>query len=380
MKIGILCYPTFGGSGVVATELGHELALRGHDVHLFSYAPPARMDAFAERMRLHEIEVSSYPLFKYPPYELALASRLAEVAEEEKLDLVHAHYAIPHTLAALLVQDILRPAPLPVVTTLHGTDITVVGGDPSYKRVTRYALGRSDAVTSVSEYLKNETYRVFGVQREIEVIPNFIDPERFHPQAAPRIRGCFSKGPEAVLMHVSNFRPVKRSLLVIEAFPQVLARHKATLVMVGDGPERGPCEARARELGIRDRVRFLGSQADVENILPAADVFVLPSEYESFGLAVLEAMASGVVPVATKAGGLPEVVRDGVDGVLVPEAEMAGLGDRIADVLDDPERLARMKAAAREGATVRFHRDDVVARYEALYESLLAPAPRSASR
>jgi N-acetyl-alpha-D-glucosaminyl L-malate synthase BshA len=371
LKVGIVCYPTYGGSGVVATELGRALAERGHEVHVFSYAPPARMDAFTERLHLHEVAVSSYPLFRYPPYDLALSSRLAEVSEDQGLDLLHVHYAIPHAVAALLVQDMLRPRPLPVVTTLHGTDITVVGQDPSYKRVTRYALQRSDAVTSVSEYLRARTETVFGAGRPITVIPNFVDVERFRPERRAAVRACFSRGAERVLMHVSNFRPVKRPVKAVEAFAHVAARLPSTLVMVGDGPERAACEARASALGLKDRVRFLGPQADVENLLPAADLFLLPSEYESFGLAALEAMACGVVPLVTAAGGLPEVVRDGVDGVLVPEGEIDSLGERALALLSDPGRLAEMGVRARETAAVRFARDGVLDRYEALYRDLV---------
>ncbi len=374
MKIGVVCYPTFGGSGVVATELSRAVADHGHEVHLFSYAPPARLDPFTEGLRLHEVEVSSYPLFKYPPYDLALSSKLAETVEDEDLDLVHVHYAIPHTVAALLVKAILHPRPLPVVTTLHGTDITIVGQDPSYARVTRYALDNSDVVTCVSSYLRDETRKTFDTDRDIEVIPNFVDTERFRPGESPGVRRCFAKGGEFVLMHVSNFRPVKRATLVVEAFARVIQDHPATLVMVGDGPDRSTCEARAAELGVKDRTRFLGSQADIEHLLPAADVFLLPSEYESFGLAALEAMASGVVPVVTNAGGLPEVIQDGVDGLLIEASEVDAMGARISALLADPERLTAMRAAARTAAIERFHRDTIVQRYLGVYESVLSPA------
>jgi N-acetyl-alpha-D-glucosaminyl L-malate synthase BshA len=372
VKIGIVCYPTYGGSGVVATELGHGLALRGHEIHLISYAPPARMPAFDERMRFHEVEVSSYPLFRYPPYEVALASRLAEVVEDAGLDLVHVHYAIPHTLAALLVKDVLRPRPLPVVTTLHGTDITVVGQDRAYARITRYALERSDVVTSVSRYLEERTRQVFGVTREIVVIPNFVDPARFHPEDAPRARRLFAVTGERVVMHVSNFRPVKRALGVVEAFARIVKRLPATLVMVGDGPDRPACEARVAALGLKHRARFLGAQEHVQDLLPAADLLLLPSEYESFGLAALEAMACGVVPVTTAAGGLPEVIHDGVDGILVPEERIDHLGDAAADLLLDSGRLEAMKVAARRAAEEHFSRDAILPRYETLYEGLLA--------
>ncbi len=378
LSIGILCYPTFGGSGVVAVELAHGLARRGHVVHLFSYAPPARHDPFAERVHLHEVAVSSYPLFRYPPYDLALTSRVAEVAEDEGLDLIHAHYAIPHTMAALTVKDMLRPRSVPVVTTLHGTDITVVGQDPSYKRVTRYALTRSDRVTSVSNYLADETRRVFDVDRPIDVVPNFVDGERFRPARPSPLRACFAPAGESVLIHVSNFRPVKQTPLVIDAFKVVAEARPATLVMVGDGPDRAACEARVQAYGLRSRVRFLGSQTDVENLLPAADLFLLPSRYESFGLGALEAMASGTVPIATRAGGLPEVIEDGVTGILVPPEELSTMGRRALDLLAAPDRLASMAAAARQLAVQRFARDPVVARYEAIYRDVLAADSRRA--
>ncbi len=346
------------------------MAERGHEIHLLSYAPPARLDSFHERIHLHEVAVSSYPLFKYPPYDLALASRLAEVAEDASLDLVHVHYAIPHTVAALLAKEVLG-RPLPVVTTLHGTDITVVGQDRSYKRVTRWALRNSDAVTCVSAYLRAQTEEVFGIESGMDVIPNFVDTQRFDLNRDLAVRGCFSKRSEKVVMHISNFRPVKRATLVVEAFADIAAAGPATLVMVGDGPDRGACERLARKLGLKDRVRFLGAQADIEHLLPAADVFLLPSEYESFGLAVLEAMACGVVPVATRAGGLPEVIRDGEDGVLVPESEMDKMGVLAAELLADDARRTRMAAAGREAAVGRFGRDGVVSQYEAVYRGVL---------
>lgn len=376
LAIGILCYPTFGGSGVVAVEVAQGLAQRGHRIHLFSYAPPARHDPFDERVHLHEVAVSSYPLFRYPPYDLALTSRLAEVAEDVPLDLVHAHYAIPHAMAGLAAKDMLRPQPLPVVTTLHGTDITVVGQDPSYARVTRYALARSDRVTSVSAYLAEETRRVLDVQRPIDVVPNFVDAERFHPARPSPLRRCFAPGGEAVLMHISNFRPVKQTLLVVDAFAYVAERRPATLVMVGDGPDRAACEARVQASGLRSRVRFLGAQSDVENLLPAADMFLLPSRFESFGLAALEAMACGAVPLATAAGGLPEVIEDGVTGRLIPSEELDSMGRVACELLDDRPRLEAMGRAARQAAITRFGRDAVLDRYEAIYREVVAEAAR----
>lgn len=371
LAIGVLCYPTFGGSGVVAVELAQALAQRGHAVHLLSYAPPARLDAFDERVHLHEVAVSSYPLFKYPPYDLALASRLAEVAEAVPLDLVHAHYAIPHTMAALTVKDVVHPRPLPVLTTLHGTDITIVGQDPSYARITRYALGRSDAITAVSEWLAATTVAMFGSERKIEVVPNFVDGRRFRPELDGTARRCFAPNGQMVLMHVSNFRPVKRAHRVIEVFARVAPRVSSTLVMVGDGPDRPACEELTRTLGLRSRVRFLGAQTDIERLLPAAHVFLLPSEYESFGLAALEAMACGVVPIATATGGLPEVVDHGQTGLLVPADDLESMVDATMELLDNRTRLATMSVAAREAAVGRFGRERIVDRYEAICRRLV---------
>ncbi|MFM8979233.1 MAG: N-acetyl-alpha-D-glucosaminyl L-malate synthase BshA [Planctomycetia bacterium] len=371
MKVGIVCYPTFGGSGVVATELARGLAGREHEVHLFSYAPPARLPDLPGRITFHEVEVSTYPLFRYPPYEVALASRLTETAEEAGLDLVHVHYAIPHALAALLVKDILAPRALPVVTTLHGTDITVVGQDRSYRRVTEHALTRSDAVTAVSGWLRDETLKVFGCTRTIDVVPNFVDTERFQPRA-PGLEGdlrrkAWAAPHEALLVHVGNFRPVKRARRVVEAFAQVQAARPGRLLMVGDGPERAECEALARTLRVHERVRFLGSTARIEDLLPLADLLLLPSEHESFGLSALEAMACGVVPVASRAGGLPEVVDDGSSGLLVEGGESAAMAAAALALLEDAPRRAAMAAAARRAAVERFSPERALDRYEAIY-------------
>lgn len=367
MKLGVVCYPTFGGSGVVAVELARGMVERGHDVHLFSYAPPARMPDVHERMTFHEVEVATYPLFRYPPYEVALASRLTETAEAVGLDLLHVHYAIPHTLAALLVKDILAPRPLPVITTLHGTDITVVGQDRSYRRVTEHALKRSDVVTAVSMWLREETIKVFGCSRPIEVVPNFVDVGRFKPRESGVRRLVFAAPDERLLVHVGNFRPVKRAERAVEAFAHVAARLPARLLMVGEGPERAACEARARALGVRERVRFLGAQPNVEDLLPLTDVLLLPSEHESFGLAALEAMACGVVPVVSRAGGLPEVIEHDVTGLLVEDGDARRMGEAAALLLADPARMARMGSAAREAAVGRFAPSAALDRYEAIY-------------
>jgi N-acetyl-alpha-D-glucosaminyl L-malate synthase BshA len=372
VKVGVLCYPTPGGSGVVATELALALSDRGHEVHVLSYAPPLRLRPDEHRVRWHEIEVTSYPLFRYPPYDVALASRLAEVVEEEGIDVVHAHYAIPHALAALLVRDVVQNRRLPVVTTLHGTDITVVGQDRAYARITAHAIRSSDAVTAVSEYLRAETDRVFGALRPIDVVPNFVDPDRFTPGRDPVRRAALAKTGQSLLLHVSNFRPVKRALSCVDVLAAVRKERDAVLVMVGDGPDRAACEDRARRLGIRDCVRFLGSQAEVERLLPLADLFLLPSEYESFGLAVLEAMACGTVPLAFASGGLPEVVTSGEDGLLLPPHEDAAMARAALELLGDDARRKAMGEAARASAVTRFATSKVVPLYEEVYRRAAA--------
>lgn len=372
MRIGVVCYPTAGGSGVVATELAIALADRGHQLHVISYAPPVRLPALDDRIRYHEVEVASYPLFRYPPYDAALASRIAETAEEEGLDLVHVHYAIPHALAAVLAREVVAPRRLPVVTTLHGTDITIVGQDRAYARMTRHAIRSSDAVTAVSQWLRTETDRVFGPTRDVDVVPNFVDPERFAPRADPARRRALARPGEALLVHVSNFRPVKRAVSAVEVLATVHAQRPAVLLMVGEGPDRAACEARARELGVRERVRFVGAQTEVESLLPMADLFLLPSEFESFGLAVLESMACGTPAVAFAAGGLPEVVTDGVDGRLVAPCDDAAMARAVLDLLEAPERLRALSEAARATAVGRFSRDRVVPLYEAVYARALA--------
>jgi N-acetyl-alpha-D-glucosaminyl L-malate synthase BshA len=371
MRIGIICHPTPGGSGVVAVELGLALADRGHDVHVLSYAPPLRLRAGDGRVRFHEVEVSTYPLFRYPPYELALASRLTEVATEEGLDVVHAHYAIPHALAAILARDVVAPRRLPVVTTLHGTDITVVGQDRSYAPMTCWALKRSDAVTAVSEWLRAETDRVFGRTVPIDVVPNFVDLVRFKPARDPVRRRAYALPTETLFVHVSNFRPVKRSVAAVEIFARVVRERPAVLLMVGDGPDHAVCEERARQLGIRERVRFLGARTEVEELLPLADLLLLPSEFESFGLAALEGMACGAVPLAFASGGLPEVITSGVDGVLAPPLADEALAGLALELVLDPARRAAMAKAARATAEARFSIERIVPIYEAIYRRVV---------
>src|SRR5690349_8321406 len=329
MKVGITCYPTYGGSGIVATELGLELANRGHEVHFISYANPIRLDPDVPRIHYHEVEVSNYPLFQYPPYCLALASRMAEVAEDYKLDLLHVHYAIPHSIAALLAQQMLETQRrLPFITTLHGTDITLVGMDRSYFPITKFSIEKSDGITSISANLRDQTYEIFGVRNEIRVIHNFVNVEMYKP-LADRPTG------EKRLMHISNFRPVKRVMDCIAILAEVLKQTPAHLYMVGDGPDRPAAHGLAKQLGIEQHVTFMGKQDHVERIIPQMHVLLMPSEMESFGLAALEAMACGVPPVATRVGGVPELVTHGVDGFLEPVGDISAQAARAIELLTD---------------------------------------------
>ncbi len=372
MKIGITCYPTFGGSGVVATELGIALARLGDDVHFISYALPSRLGMFHERVHFHEVTVTSYPLFDpYPPYTLALATKMAEVAAYEKLDVLHVHYAIPHAISAHLAQQILGSSSLKVVTTLHGTDITLVGRDASYLPITRFGIEVSDGVTAVSQWLKEETARNFSTDKPIEVIPNFVDTQRFHRQNEA-FRHMFGWTEEKLLCHVSNFRPVKRVLDVLEIFARVVKLIPSRLIMVGDGPDRSHAEAFCREHGIANRVFFVGNVPNLEEIVGAADLFLLPSESESFGMAALEAMACEVPVISTSTGGVPEVVTDGVNGFLLPIGDVEGMADCAIRILSDPAVRERMGAAGRAAAMEKFDVTHVVPRYREMYERVIA--------
>jgi N-acetyl-alpha-D-glucosaminyl L-malate synthase BshA len=370
VRIGIACWPTFGGSGAVATELGLALADHGHEVHFMTYAPPVRLDTLRRDVHFHPVTVSAYPLFKYPPYDLALASKMAEVAEQHALDLFHVHYAIPHAMAALRARDLLGGKGPPIVLTLHGTDITMVGVDPAYRRTTRWAIDRCDRVTAVSQWLVDETIRVFQPHRAMRRIPNFVDLARFRPGCPEGFHERLAGEGEAVLMHVSNFRPVKRVPDAVRVFAKVAAARPARLVLVGDGPERPRVEEEARALGVEDRVSFLGERVEVDRLLPAADLFLLPSESESFGLAALEAMACGVPVVGTRTGGLPELVEDGVGGRLRSVGDVDGMAAFAGDLLADPARHAAFREAARARAA-QFDRADVVRLYEDLYVEAL---------
>ena len=376
MRIGITCYPTYGGSGAVATELGLELARRGHDIHFVSYASPFRLRGFAERVTFHEVTQLEYPLFEQSsPYALALAVKQHEVAKREQLDLMHVHYAIPHAATAWLAKQMLEHEGLhlKIVTTLHGTDITLVGQDPSYYTLTKFSIEQSDAVTAVSAYLREETYRAFGCgDCEVRVIPNFISAADYHPPTDDSFRRRLApKGGGRVLVHVSNFRPVKRIGDVVKIFAGVRKQLPATLVLVGDGPDRDATEQQVDSLGLRKDVRFLGKVESVGDVLRGADLFLLPSATESFGLAALEAMACGVPVIASAAGGIPEVVEDGKTGFLAPPGDVATMVDRSLRVLGSADEHSRLKqnAAAR---ALDFSADKVVPRYEALYEEVLS--------
>ena len=374
MKIGITCYPTYGGSGAVATELGLKLADRGNEVHFFSYAQPFRLDGFRERIFFHEVVMDQYPLFEHSPYSLALAVAIHETASKQGLDLVHAHYAIPHATSAWIAREMLLPErELPVVTTLHGTDITLVGIQPSFQSITRFSILRSQGITAVSEFLREETVRGFGVPAErIKVIPNFIDTGRYRRGREPCYRSSLAPGGEKIVMHVSNFRPVKRVMDVVEVFARLLRFVPARLVLVGDGPDRPRARERAEELGVEDKVLFLGKHASVDELLSCCDLFLLPSESESFGLAGLEAMACGAPVVASSAGGLPEVVVDGESGHLLPVGDVEGMAAAAVAILSDETTWRRMSASARETAVSRFEADMVVPVYEDFYREVIA--------
>ncbi|MGA2535633.1 MAG: N-acetyl-alpha-D-glucosaminyl L-malate synthase BshA [Terracidiphilus sp.] len=378
MRIGITCYPTYGGSGVVATELGIELAAMGHEVHFISYSQPFRLSGRDQGIFYHEVPVSSYPLFEFPPYDLALASRMAEVAEFNGLDLLHVHYAIPHSVSALLARQMLaaRGRRLPFVTTLHGTDITLVGLDRSYLPITRYAIQESDGVTSISQYLKDKTLQDFDVTRGIEVVPNFVNCDVYTPikdeQARAEARRRLACADEAILMHLSNFRAVKRVVDVVKIFAQVVAETPARLVLVGDGPERSAAEWLARDLKIHEKIHFLGKQDRVNELLPLADLLLMPSELESFGLAALEAMACKVPSIATRVGGVPELIDDGETGLLFKVGDVDAMAKGALGLLKNKSRLEAMREAGRRTAQTRFCSTLVVPQYVRYYESVIA--------
>jgi len=376
MKIGITCYPTYGGSGVVATELGLELAQRGHQVHFISYAQPIRLSGPQPNIHYHEVEVSRYPLFDYPPYDLALASRMAEVAELYDLDLLHVHYAIPHSVSAMLARQMLAARPrgrrLPFVTTLHGTDITLVGLDRSYLPITRFSIEESDGVTAISEYLRERTMKEFDISNHIEVIPNFVNCDLYcRDKEAGARRAEYADVNEKVLVHLSNFRPVKRLTDVIEIFDRVQKQVPSKLLLIGDGPDRSQAEWLTVQKGIHEKVIFLGKQDQVSEKLAMADVMLLPSQLESFGLAALEAMACQVVPIATRVGGLPEVVDHEKNGYLADVGDVETMARYAVQLLTDDAKLQRISKAARAGAQARFCASKIIPMYEEFYRRVM---------
>lgn len=380
MKIGITCYPTYGGSGVVATELGIELAARGHQVHFITSSQPFRLTGREANIHFHEVSVSTYPLFEYPPYDLALATRMAEVADFYSLDLLHVHYAIPHSVSALLASQMLeahslvaRRRKLPFITTLHGTDITLVGLDPSYLPITRFAIERSHGVTAISSHLRDRTREAFGIDGEIEVIRNFVNCDLYsrRPELVAEMRPRFADPGEHLFVHLSNFRPVKRVLDVVEVFARVAKVLPARLMLIGDGPDRSAAEHLALRHGVQDRIHFLGKQDDVHDLLPLADLMLMPSQMESFGLAALEAMACGVPAIATRVGGVPELIDHGRNGMLFEIGDVAAMAEAAVALLNDPDRLQQMSEAARQTAQENFCTTRIIPLYEAYYQRVL---------
>jgi N-acetyl-alpha-D-glucosaminyl L-malate synthase BshA len=372
MKIGIVCYPTFGGSGVVATELGKALADHGHEVHFITYSQPARLDFFSENLFYHEVTVSKYPLFDYPPYELALASKLVDVVSYEQLDILHVHYAIPHASAAYMAKQILASngIHIPVVTTLHGTDITLVGKDRTYKPVVTFSINQSDGVTAVSQDLKNDTCKFFEIKKDIKVIPNFIDLNRFQHKAQNHFKIAIAPNEEKIIVHTSNFRKVKRVPDVVKIFAKIIEKIPAKLLLAGDGPERTEVEQLVRELNLKDNVRFLGKLDAVEEILSVSDLFLLPSETESFGLAALEAMACKLPVISSNAGGIPELNIDGVTGFLNEVGDIDGMAANAIHILENQERLDAFKARALAHAKT-FDIALIMPQYEAFYQEVI---------
>lgn len=370
MNIGITCYPTYGGSGTVATELGKALALRGHKIHFISYSLPYRLREFNENVSFHEVSMMRYPLFEYPPYSLALSAKMAEVVEENDLDLLHVHYALPHAASAYLTKQMLGGRPK-VITTLHGTDITIVGNDESYYRITKFSIDQSDGITTVSEFLKRETEERFQIQTPIEVIPNFVDTERFNCSRGLCTRSTFAEKGEQIVVHISNFRPVKRIEDVISIFALIHKEVPSKLLMIGDGPLMSTAHRTAEKLGISSDTIFLGKQNDVSELLCMADIFLLPSEHESFGLSALEAMSCQVPVIGSNAGGLPEVVENGYTGWLEDVGDVESMAERGKQLLLDDDLRREMGRNARQVALEKFHQDKVIDMYEKYYETVV---------
>ncbi|MDX1470083.1 MAG: N-acetyl-alpha-D-glucosaminyl L-malate synthase BshA [Flavobacteriaceae bacterium] len=372
MKIGIVCYPTFGGSGVVATELGLELSKRGHEVHFVTYSQPVRLELLSNNVHYHEVNVPEYPLFHYQPYELALSSKLVNIVKQYEIDVLHVHYAIPHAYAAYMAKKMLEVdgIRLPIVTTLHGTDITLVGSHPFYKPAVTFSINHSDAVTSVSESLKEDTLRLFNITREIDVVPNFIDLKRYKPEFTDCERGMMATDEERIVTHISNFRKVKQIPSVIKIFYNIQKQIPAKLMMVGEGPEREPAERLCTELGIKNKVLFFGNSNEIDKILCFSDLFLLPSVSESFGLAALEAMASGVPVISSNAGGIPEVNIEGVTGYLSDYENVDEMSKNAVKILADREILRKFKESAKKQAN-KFDIHNIVPMYERVYQKAM---------
>jgi L-malate glycosyltransferase len=372
MNIAIVCYPTFGGSGVLATELGIALANKGHNIHFITYQQPVRLGGFHANIFYHEVRVPTYPLFDFPPYETALASTMVDVVNNHQVDLLHVHYAIPHASAAYMAKQILakQGKKIPVITTLHGTDITLVGRDKTYSPVVTFSMEESDILTAVSENLKAETYRNFDIDKPIEVIYNFVDVKRFHKKPITAFKKLIAPNGERIIVHASNFRKVKRVGDVIKTFQLIAKEIPAKLILIGDGPERPELEATTRECVNKDDIKFLGKQEQMEDLLPIADLFLLPSEYESFGLAALEAMAAEVPVISTNAGGLPEIIIDGDCGYMSDIGDVEGMAANAIKILKDENVYQQFKANALKQAQ-RFGIENIVPQYEALYKRVL---------
>jgi L-malate glycosyltransferase len=372
MKIGITCYPTYGGSGVIATELGKELALRGHEVHFISYALPFRLSHYIENIVFHEVEISNYPLFEFPLYSLSLASKMVEVAEFEKLDLLHVHYAIPHATSAFLAKEMMsKNRDLKIFTTLHGTDITLVGLEPSFLPLVKFSIEKSDGVTAVSRFLKEKTITNYSCEVDIEVIPNFVDTNLFRPQDNGDFRKAIAPNGEKILVHTSNFRPVKRVPDTIKIFEKVQKEIPSKLILVGDGPDRSECEKLSRQLDLCDKVKFLGKQEGLVEILSSSDIFLIPSQSESFGLAALEAMACGLPVVSSSVGGLPELVRHNESGFIAEIGDVERMAKYTIELLSNEKKYTLFSENARQRAVTQFDTSKVVPMYEEYYERIL---------
>jgi len=379
MKIAMSCYPTYGGSGVIASELGIKLAEKGHEIHFISYSLPFRLQKYRRNIFFHKVEVPKYPLFEYPPYALALTAKMVEVVEKERIDLFHVHYAIPHAISAYLAKEILGLKFPKIITTLHGTDITLVGNKPSLYKITQFSIEQSDYITAVSHSLRDKTMEEFNIEKPIEVLPNFVDTERFIPKINGEMREKFATSKEKILMHISNFRPNKRIKDVILIFNRIRTYIPAKLLMIGDGPEKHSAQKLAKELNIDKDILFWGKYEEIEDLLPFADLFLLPSEQESFGLVAVEAMSCGVPVIATLVGGLPEVVDSGKTGFLEGVGDINKMAERALDLFLNDALMKKMKLCCRERAIKKFSANQIVPMYQKYYERVLKESTNSYS-